>query len=380
MSILEIVLRLLGGLFLVAANAFFVVTEFAVTRLPQLDPADDPPGMDVARSITDQLEIYLTGCQLGITSSSIVLGVVAEPAVTHLLLPLFSLVGISGALSHTISVVVGIIIINLVHKIWGEQVPTYLGVERPRQIARHTARALQIWTTIVYPLIMFGDGLAKWTLGLFGVEMERSWTEEEGGEEEKELLVGPSAVRREIGNVLSRANLSHERRNEILRAVAIEEIPVRRIMVPQADAVALHTSDDLHDTLQQMRTHPHDRYPLIGDDDDVIGILYMTKVFRHLPELERGDTTLVDIAEPPVWIDPELPISDLIDRLQRKQQELAFVREDGHVRGLVTATDAFEAIAGELEDPGDVDHERTNNRTAASNTPRAATTGRPTDE
>ncbi|MFB6099506.1 MAG: CBS domain-containing protein, partial [Salinibacter sp.] len=100
----------------------------------------------------------------------------------------------------------------------------------------------------------------------------------------------------------------------------------------------------------------YDRYPLLGDDgEDVIGVLYMTKVFRHLPELERGDATLIDIAEPPVWVDPDLPVSDLIDRLQRKQQELALVGTEGDVQGLVTSTDAFEAIAGELEDPGDVD-------------------------
>lgn len=376
MSPIEIALRLVGGLFLVTANAFFVVTEFAVTRLPQLDPADDPPGMETARRITDQLEIYLTGCQLGITSSSIVLGVVAEPAVTYLLMPLFTFAGISGGLAHTVSVVVGIVIINLIHKIWGEQVPTYLGVERPRQIARHTARALEVWTIVVYPLIMFGDGLAKWTLGLFGVEMERSWTEEEGDEEE--LLIGPGAVRREIGDVLSRANLSRERSYEILRAVEIENIPVRRITVPYSEMVALHASDDLSESLQRMRAHPHDRYPLLGDDEtDIVGILYMTNVFRHLPELERGDAHLTDIAEPVVWVDPELPISDLIDRFQSEQQEIAIVHDDGRIHGLVTATDAFEAITGELEDPEDVDRRETANQTATSSAQHASTTGRP---
>lgn len=376
MSPIEIALRLVGGLFLVTANAFFVVTEFAVTRLPQLDPADDPPGMETARRITDQLEIYLTGCQLGITSSSIVLGVVAEPAVTYLLMPLFTFAGISGGLAHTVSVVVGIVIINLIHKIWGEQVPTYLGVERPRQIARHTARALEVWTIVVYPLIMFGDGLAKWTLGLFGVEMERSWTEEEGDEEE--LLIGPGAVRREIGDVLSRANLSRERSYEILRAVEIENIPVRRITVPYSEMVALHASDDLSESLQRMRAHPHDRYPLLGDDEtDIVGILYMTNVFRHLPELERGDARLTDIAEPVVWVDPELPISDLIDRFQSEQQEIAIVHDDGRIHGLVTATDAFEAITGELEDPEDVDRRETANQTATSSAQHASTTGRP---
>ncbi len=369
MSSLEIALRLVGGVLLTGANAFFVVTEFALTRLPQLDPADDPPGLERARRITDQLEIYLTGCQLGITTSSILLGVVAEPAFTYLLQPLFILVGTPEGLSHAISVVVGIVLINLIHKIWGEQTPTYLGVERPRQVARRTAWALQGWTTIAYPFIMAGDGLAKGTLRVFGIEVQRSWTEAEDTSDDSSPA-SISAVRREIGEVLSRANLSRERRNEILRAVEIEEIPVQRIMVPRTEIVALSTADDLHETLHRMRTHPHDRYPLLGGDgEEAIGILYMTKVFRHLPDLERGAATLHDIAEPVVWVAPTLPVSDLIDQLQQKQQELALVREDNHVHGLVTATDAFEAIAGELEDPKDVGRRTEASRPAAPQPP-----------
>jgi CBS domain containing-hemolysin-like protein len=359
MSTLEVVVRLAGGVLLTGANAFFVVTEFALTRLPQLDPDDDPPGLERARRITDQLEIYLTGCQLGITTSSILLGVVAEPAFTFLFRPLFDLFGTTEAVSHAISVVVGIVLINLIHKIWGEQTPTYLGVERPRQVARWTAGALHVWTTVAYPFIMAGDSLAKGTLRLFGVEVERSWTEEEE-DEAGDPLTGYGSVRREIGNILSRADLSRERRGEILRAVDIDQIPVRAIMVPRSEVVALHTPDALHESLQEMRAHSYDRYPLLDPDwDNVYGTLYLTAVFRHLPELERGDTTLPDIAEPVVWVDPELPVSALIDRLQQQQQEVALVRAGGHVRGLVTSTDAFEAIAGELEDPGDVGERET---------------------
>jgi len=355
MSVTEVLLRLVGGVFLTGANAFFVVTEFALTRLPQLDPAEDPPGLERAREITNQLEIYLTGCQLGITASSILLGVVAEPAFTSLFRPLFDFFGASEAVSHAISVVVGIVLINLIHKIWGEQTPTYLGVERPRQVARRTARALHAWTTVAYPFIIAGDSLAKGTLRLFGVEVQRSWTDED---DTGESLSSYGTVRREIGQILSRADLSRERRGEILRAVDIEQIPVRAIMVPRSEVVALRTTDELHETLHEMRAHPYNRYPLLDPDwENVYGTLYMTTVFRHLPELERGDTTLPDIAEPVVWVDPELPISDLIDRLQQKQQEIALVRSDGHSRGLVTSTDAFEAIAGELEDPGDVGRE-----------------------
>lgn len=359
MAPLEIALRLVGGVLLTGANAFFVTTEFALTRLPQLDPADDPPGMEAARSITDELEIYLTGCQLGITSSSILLGVVAEPAFTYLFQPLFVLLGTPERLTHAISVVVAVVMINLIHKIWGEQTPTYLGVERPRQVARHTAGALKAWTTVAYPFIMAGDSLAKGTLRLFGVEVKRSWTEEETtGDEEETQSVG--AVRREIGKILSRADgMTDERRGEILRAVDIERIPVHQIMVPRSEIVALSTTVDLHENLNRMRANPYERYPLLGTGwEDVYGTLYLTTVFRHLPELERGETSLADIAEPVVWIDPDLPVSDFIDRLQKEQQEMALVRPSGSpnddVDGLVTTTDAFEAIAGELEDPVDV--------------------------
>jgi CBS domain containing-hemolysin-like protein len=360
MGSVEIVFRLVGGVFLTGANAFFVVTEFALTRLPQLDPADDPPGLERARQITEELEIYLTGCQLGITASSILLGVVAEPAFTYLFQPLFSLAGTSEGVSHAISVVVGIVLINLIHKIWGEQTPTYLGVERPRQVARRTAGALHVWTVVAYPFIMAGDSLAKGTLGLFGVEVQRSWTTEDGTSEE-DRPTSISAVRREIGKVLSRANLSRERQGEILRAVDIDQIPVRTIMVPRSEVVALRTSEELSESLRRMRAHPYDRYPLLDPGwENVCGTLYMKTVFRYLPEMERGEMTLRDLAEPVVWVEPELPVSDLIDRLQKKQQEIAIVQSEGHVRGLVTSTDAFEAIAGELEDPRDVVRQKRN--------------------
>jgi len=353
MGAFEIALRLVGGIFLTGMNAFFVVTEFALTRLPQLDPADDPPGLERARRITEQLEIYLTGCQLGITMSSILLGVVAEPAFTYLLQPLFRIAGVSEAVAHGVSVVVAVVIINLIHKIWGEQTPTYLGVERPRQVARRAARALQGWTTVAYPFIIAGDGLAKATLRLFGVEVQRSWTEEETADEE-EPPATISAVRRQIADVLSNANLSRERRAEVLRAIDIERIPVREIMVPCEKVVALRASDELHQNLHRMRTHSYDRYPLLGDDwSDVRGALYLSTVFRHLPELDRGAATLDDIAEPIVWVDPDLPVSALIDRLQSEHQEFALVRSSDAVLGLVTATDAFEAIAGEMQDPVD---------------------------
>jgi len=177
---LELPLRLVGGLLLVGANAFFVAVEFALTRLRQFSPDEfeGDEGLQAAWEMTERLEIHLTGCQLGISASSILLGVVAEPAVTRLLEPLVSPLGLSARTTSVISVVVGVVLINLVHKIWGEQAPTYLGVERPLAVARRLAPTLRIWSSVMDPIIRLGDGLAKATLRPFGVEITRSWTEE----------------------------------------------------------------------------------------------------------------------------------------------------------------------------------------------------------
>lgn len=348
--------QLVGGLVLLLGNAFFVTTEFALTRVRQFDRAafQDHSGLRRAWEMTEELEIYLSGCQVGITVCSVGLGVVGEPGVTYVFESLLPDGGVGSVASHTIAVGGALGLVNLLHVVIGEQAPTYLGIERTRTIARYLAPGLYWWTRLLRPLIRAADWIAKRVLGLFGVTITRSWTEEKG-DEGTEPLTSHGAVRREIGKVLSRANLPRERRGEILRAVDIDNVPVREIMVPRSEVVALRTTDDLHETLEEMRAHPYNRYPLLGSDwDDVYGALYMTAVFRHLPELERGDIHLTDIAEPAVWVDPQLPISALIDRLQSKQQEIAIVRSNGRASGLVTSTDAFEAIAGELEDPGDV--------------------------
>jgi CBS domain containing-hemolysin-like protein len=353
-----VTVQLVGGFILLLGNAFFVTTEFALTRVPQFDEAEfqEHWGLQRAWAMTEELEIYLSGCQVGITVCSVGLGVVAEPGLTHL----FEAVlpgGVGTMSAHALAVTVALAVMNLLHVVVGEQAPTYLGIERTKTISKYLAPGLYWWTRLLRPVIHTADWIAKTLLSLFGVTITRSWTEGERKDEGDvgEALLSHGMVRREIGAVLSRANLSRERRSEILRAVDIEHVPVRAIMVPRSEVMALRTPNDLQETLHRMRSHPYNRYPLLDPDwENVYGTLYMTSVFRHLPELERGDIALSDLAEPVVWVDPELPISDLIDRLQRRQQEIALVRADGRPRGLVTSTDAFEAIAGELEDPGDV--------------------------
>lgn len=344
--------RLLGGVLLILSNAFFVATEFALTRLRQFEPAEFEDDHRLARAweMTEELEIYLTGCQVGITFSSILLGIVAEPALTRLLTLLFEPIEIGTATSHGIAAIIGILLINLAHTVWAEQTPTYLGIERAKQVARYFATPHYYWTKLMSPFITLGDGVSKWTLGLMGIEMERSWTEETES--------SPGTLRQQMADLLDDSNIPADRSEEVLKALEIGEISTQDIMVPRDEVEPLSTRDSFTENMNRIRQNMRNRYPLIGDSlEDFKGVLYASEILGHVEALQSGELVLDDLDRTDMTVPAEMPVSELIDEFQRQNQELALVRNDaGTVIGLVTLTDALEVIVGDVDDPLDVEH------------------------
>ncbi|WP_178916388.1 CNNM domain-containing protein [Natronomonas gomsonensis] len=357
MNGVELILRLLAGGLLILANGFFVAIEFALTRVRQYPQSEfDVPGLRRAWEMTQDLEIYLTSCQVGISATSIAVGIVAEPALAALINPVFentllTSIGAGGILAF--------IIINLLHLTHGEQTPTYLGVERTKFVARYGATPLYWFAKLLYPVIVLGDSVAKWTLGLFGIEMTGAWLETEADRVESR-----ADLRHRLGTLLDRGELTSERKEEILNAFTVGELPVSEVMTDRSDIVFLSTTVSTRENLDRIGTSPHTRFPLIGDDpSDYRGIVYVPAVVDQLDDLRRGEITLEDIAAPPMTLPADIPISDAVDSFQDEHQELALVTDetDGTVVGLITATDALEAVMGEIEDPLDIEHrERTN--------------------
>ncbi|MFB6302982.1 MAG: CNNM domain-containing protein [Haloferacaceae archaeon] len=346
----EVVVRLVAGVALILTNGFFVAIEFALTRARQYGEAEfvgDDDGLRRAWEMTNDLELYLTTCQVGITASSIAVGIVAEPALAAIFDPLFANTTLAtvGA-----GAVLAFLVINLVHLTHGEQAPTYLGVERSRAVCRYGATPLYWFHRAIAPLITFGDWIAKMTLELFGVEMTGAWLETE-----EDVIESRAELRNRLGSVLDEGDLSTERREEIMNALDVGERPIRDVMVPAADVVALSTEADDEENFRRMAEHPHTRYPLIGSDlADFRGIVYFPVLARLREELAAGTVDFAEVAAPPMTLSPDVDVSDAIDQFQIENQELALVVEDGTVIGMVTVTDLLEAIMGDIEDPLDV--------------------------
>jgi CBS domain containing-hemolysin-like protein len=355
------VVRLVGGVVLLLANGFFVTTEFALTRVRQFAESEfQGRGLERAWQMTERLEIYLSGCQVGITISSVGLGVVAEPALAAVLDPVVIALGVAppGGAGHTAAaVLVSLAIINLLHVVVGEQAPTYLGIERTKFVARYGAPLLYWWTKVMSPVILLSDRIAKGLLGLFGVEIARSWAEEELEDGEGgDRPTTRGEVRQQMGDALGRVGVPEERREEVLNALRIGETPVSTVMVDVDDVVALSTTASLDENLRRMAESPHGRFPLVGESlsaDEFHGIVYTPAVLGHLDAVRDGSLDLRALATEPMTVTADTVVSEVIDEFQRQHQELALVVDDGEVVGLVTATDAFEEITGELEDPLD---------------------------
>jgi IMP dehydrogenase len=349
MQPLEIGLRILGGIILIGVNAYFVAIEFALTRVRQYPESEfNTPGLELAWEMTNDLEFYLTTCQVWISATSIALGIIAEPGLAALFEPVFANTTLASIGAGSL---LGFLLINLVHLTHGEQTPTYLGVERSKQVAGYGARPLYWFAKILAPAIWVGDSVAKATLGLFGIEMTQAWTETE-----REVIETRGDLRNRLGSVLEEGDVADDRREEIMNALTIGEQSVSEVMIPPEDIVALSTADSPRTNFQKLEDNPHTRYPLVGEDlTEFRGVVYSPALFKRRDELSAGDVEFTELAAPTMTLSPDTDVSDAIDQFQAERQELALVIEDGTVVGLVTVTDLLETIIGDLEDPLDTD-------------------------
>lgn len=352
MNTLELGLRLLAGVALILTNGFFVAIEFALTRARQFNKnefiGDGHSALERAWEMTQNLELYLTTCQVGITASSIAVGIVAEPALAAIFEPLFENTVLAAIGSGGI---IAFLIINLIHLTHGEQTPTYLGVERSRLVCRYGATPLYWFHYAITPLITLGDWVAKWTLKLFGVEMTGAWLETE-----EDVIESRADLRNRLGSVLEKGGLSEERYTEVMNALRIGEQSIREVMIPAEEIVALSTAVEPADNIRRMEENPHTRYPLIGENlTDFCGIVYFPMLARHREEFADGEIDFTEVATPPMTLSPDVDVSDAIDQFQTENQELALILEDGAVVGMVTVTDLLESVMGDIEDPIDTE-------------------------
>ncbi|QDX95512.1 HlyC/CorC family transporter [Brevibacillus laterosporus] len=342
-------INLLFVLFLVFLNGFFVATEFALvkireSRITQL-VAEGNVKARLVDKLLHQLDAYLSATQLGITLASLGLGWIGEPAIAHLLHPVFTYVGITEPWMSSISVIIGFLIITFLHIVLGELAPKSLAIQRPEQVSLFVARPMQVFYKAMFPFIKLLNGAASKILRLFGIEPV-SEHEAAHTEEEIRILVNESHKSGLIDNT------------ELMLVDNIfefSETTAREIMVPRTDMVVLDIRDSFEDNLDIVSTGRFTRYPVVnGDKDHVVGILHIKDILTYALKETEKERHLTDLLRPALSVPESISISQLLTMLQKQRSQVAIlIDEYGGTAGLLTLEDIVEEIVGDIQDEFD---------------------------
>ena len=322
-------------------NAFFVIAEFALVRVrrSQLELAieEGKPGAKNAKIIADNVNAYLSACQLGITLASLALGWLGEPAISALFHPLFEMLHLPAAAVTAISVAIGYIIMTALHVVVGELIPKSLAIFSTEKYALHTATPLLWFYRITYPVMWLFNTLTNGVVRLLGHDPANE--HEVYTDEEIKLLIDES----------TESGLIDEDQNTYVDNIFdLGDKDAEAIMTPRTELICIDLEDSLEENLHDVRQYKYTRYPVIrGNKDNVVGFIHIKDLYS-MPE----GSTIEDLPVRPIYAVPEsIPIAKLLQTLQEKRTKIAVVvDEHGGTSGIVTMSDIMSQIVGRLDD------------------------------
>lgn len=340
-----IAVKLFAVLLLVAANGFFVAAEFALvgvraSRIETLAAAGNGAAKRLM-GLLQNLNAYLSACQLGITLASLALGWIGEPAIARLLEGPLS--GLSETLRHGIAFAIGFIIITALHIVLGEQAPKLMGLARAERVALTIALPLQLFYRVASLPISALDWASARTVNLIGIEATAEHASTYTEEELRKLV----DMSRESGH------LRAEERRLIHRVFEFSDTVVREAMVPRTEMAAISSTCTLKEITKAFEQHRYSRLPVYRESfDDVCGFIHSKDVMPYL--LHPDKFKLEDVLQPPMYVVDTARLEHVLRQMQKAKAHFGFVvDEHGGLEGIITLEDLLEEIVGEISDEHD---------------------------
>ena len=340
-------LGLLAALLLILATGFFVAVEFALVAVDRTRvDADAAAGSRRARSTASalrRLSFHLSGAQLGITVTSLVVGFIAEPTVAQALEPLIGHV-VAERRVHGVAVGAALVLATLVSMVVGELIPKSVAIAKPRVVAYALVPPMVLMSRLLGPVISFLNGAANATVRRLGIEPREELTSVRSLEE-LELLIRSSG---------EEGTLEGSALTMLTRAIRFGTKDAADALVPRR-AVELVRIDDTVTALAALAVATgHSRFPAVGVDlDDVRGVVHVKDVYR-VPFADRGSTLVAELMVPPFVVPETRKLGDLLVDLRAVGTHLAVVvDEHGGTAGIITLEDVLEEIVGEIDDEHD---------------------------
>ena len=338
---MPIAISLLLVVFFLLMNAFFVVAEFSLVRVrkSQVELAfeEGKAGAKYAKLVSDNVNAYLSACQLGITLASLALGWLGEPAVSALIEPLLAPIGLPEGVISGISVAIGFILITALHIVVGELIPKSLAIFSTERYALFSAGPLVWFYRITYPVMICFNAITNGVMKLLGHDVANE--HEVYTDEEIKLLIDES----------TESGLIDPEQNEFVDNIFdLGDKDAETIMTPRTDVICIDLDDPLEESLAMARQYNYTRYPVCRETKDrIMGFVHVKDLYS-LP----ADATIDDLEIREIVAVPEgLSIAKLLQTLQEQRTKIAVViDEHGGTAGIVTMSDIMEQIVGRIDD------------------------------
>lgn len=337
------------GVLLTAGTAVFVAAEFALVTLdPGLVDRDLAGQQDIrassVRKALRQLSTQLSGAQVGITVTTILLGYTAQPALATLLTGPLDSTPLARGAATGLAAALSLIVVNVFSMIFGELVPKNAALSSPLATARAVAPLQRGFTAALRPLILLLNNSANALLRRIGVEPREELS---GGRSAQELV---ALVRRSA----AAGTLDEGTAILLTNSIELDTLTAVDVMTDRTRMAVVRREDSAADVVARARATGHSRFPVIGDShDDVLGLVHLRRAIS-VPYERRAEVPAPALMDPAPRVPETVTLGPLLVELREHGLQMAVVVDEyGGTSGVVTLEDVVEELVGDVADEHD---------------------------
>jgi len=336
---------------LILANAIFVAAEFALVKvhISQLEDAVDENrrGSALALHVARHIEAYLSACQIGITAASLILGAVSVPFFTTLIAPWFEMLGLHQTVATIIGFALVVLLLTVVHTIFGEQIPRVFGIRKTVGTAIVCSYPLRVFYALVAAPVWLTNRIGRFLLmKVFRMEpVDNSYIAHTA--DELRILV------EETGKGLV---VTETEREIVLNALGLNELSVRDILTPRNEVIVLDVHKTFKENLEIALQSKHTRFPLVDRHlDKALGLIHIKDLLR---EMQKDSPNLFAVKRDLIGVSEKVPLDEMLQIFLTKRAHMALVIDEfGGSVGLVMFDDVLDQVVGEIRDEFDEEEE-----------------------
>ncbi len=339
----------LGAVFvLILLHGFFVACEFSIVaidrnKVEQLAAQGDRRAKSALAALKT-LSFQLSGAQLGITITSLLVGFLIEPAVAPALEPLIETLGLPSRTALAVSVGLGLALATAFEMVVAELIPKNLAIARPEGVTFATATAFRFMNAAMKPLILLFNSAANWSVRRVGIEPQDELTAVQSLEELQVLIRSSRAG----------GAIEEEQFSLLARSITFGDKVCADALTPRVSMISIPREATVGELRKLSLESGHSRFPVTGESiDDIVGVAHVKDSYSIPPE-RRDAAPITEIARDPLVVPESRDLASLLVEMRRDRQQLVVVADEyGGTAGIISIEDLLEEIVGEIEDEYD---------------------------